>query len=286
MNSRPRPHDPYLPLLAFLLLFMAVAQSSNADELTPLPGQVVLAADPWCPHNCEAGSTVEGYMVDILRQAFALQDISVNYVNMSWARALQQARSHRVDGIIGVFAGDASDFLFPEEALGYSETMFFAHPDSHWTYEGLKSLENRTLLVISDYFYAPGISQYINNNRHQQDLVWELSGEQPLTRAITLIGQKRANLLFEDRQVMAWTLRKRPDLPKLRSSGNIYAAPVYAAFAPAHPHAQALARILSDGVRHLRATGELKRIYQSYGLGADGKARMVSPAGAPNNSSP
>jgi polar amino acid transport system substrate-binding protein len=76
---------------------------------------------------------------------------------------------------------------------------------------------------------------------------------------------------------MAWTLRNKPDLPKLRSSGNIYAAPIYAAFAPAHPHAQALARVLSDGVRHLRATGELERIYQSYGLGADGKARVGEP---------
>jgi len=277
MNSRPRLHNLYFPLLAFLLLFTAVAQPSKANEPSPLPGQVVLAADPWCPHNCKAGSVVEGYMVDILRRAFALQDISVSYVNMSWTRALQQVRSQRVDGIIGIFASDAGDFLFPEEALGYSETMFFAHPDSQWTYDGLKSLENRTLLVIADYFYAPSIHQYIHNNRNQRDLIWELSGQQPLTRAIALIGQGRADLLFEDRQVMAWTLRNKPDLPKLRSSGNIYAAPIYAAFAPAHPHAQALARILSDGVRHLRATGELKRIYQSYGLGADGKVRVGKP---------
>jgi polar amino acid transport system substrate-binding protein len=103
---------------------MSVLANSHTNEQQSLPQNIVLAADPWCPHNCVAGSIREGYMVDIARQAFALQGIEVNYVNMSWARALQQARTHHIDGVIGAFKGDARDFVFPQESLGLSATVF------------------------------------------------------------------------------------------------------------------------------------------------------------------
>ena len=108
----------------------------------------------------------------------------------------------------------------------------------------------------------------------------------PLPQALALIHEQRAQLLLEDSQVMAWALQNQRNPPELRSAGEIYCAPIYAAFAPTSPYAEELARILTDGVRHLRATGDLKRIYESYGLGDDWKARIVSPEGALNNSSP
>jgi len=225
-------------------------------------------------------------MVDIARQAFALKGIEIRYVNMSWARALQEARSNHIDGVIGAFKGDAKDFVFPQESLGLSITEFFTHQNSEWTYRGLDSLENLTLLTIANYFYAPDINAYIQEHRQNQNRVLELSGEKPLSQALALIHEKRAQLLLEDSQVMAWALQHQRNPPALRSAGKVYCAPIYAAFAPSSPYAKELARILSDGVRHLRTTGELQRIYQSYGLGDDWKARMVSPEGVLNNNSP
>ncbi|MEH6355467.1 MAG: transporter substrate-binding domain-containing protein [Marinobacter sp.] len=265
---------------------MSVLADSYTNEQQLLPQNIVLAADPWCPHNCVAGSAREGYMVDIARQAFALRGIEVNYVNMSWARALQEARSNHIDGVIGAFKGDAKDFVFPQESLGLSKTEFFTHQNSEWKYAGLDSLKNLRLLTITNYFYAPDINAYINKNRQNQNRILELSGEKPLPQALALIQQQRAHLLLEDSQVMAWTLRRQQNPPALRSAGKVYCAPIYAAFAPSNPHAKELARILSDGVRYLRATGELTRIYKSYGLGDDWKARMVSPEGVLNTSSP
>jgi len=263
----------------------ALADSRTSQQLA-LPKIIVLAADPWCPHNCDAGSSREGYMVDIARQAFALQGIDVSYVNMSWARALQQARTNHIDGVIGAFKGDAKDFVYPKESLGLSETLFFTHQNSEWTYQGLPSLESLTLLTIVNYFYAPDINAYIHEHREDQDRILELSGTKPLPQALALIHEQRAQLLLEDSQVMAWALQSERNPPELRSAGKVYSAPIYAAFSPSSPHAEELARILSDGVRHLRATGDLKRIYESYGLGDDWKARIVSPEGALNNSSP
>ena len=286
MNSRHPVLFLLISLFSSLFWPMSVLADSHSSQQQSLPQNIVLAADPWCPHNCVAGSSREGYMVDIARQAFALQGIEVNYVNMSWARALQQARTHHIDGVIGAFKGDARDFIFPQESLGLSATVFFTHQNSEWTYKGLSSLENLTLLTITNYFYAPDINAYIHEHRLDQNRILELSGEEPLLQALALIHARRAQLLLEDSQVMAWTLQRQRNPPALRSAGKVYGAPIYAAFAPSSPHAKELARILSDGVRHLRATGELTRIYQSYGLGDDWKARMASPEGVINNSSP
>jgi len=272
MNTRHPIFFLLISLFSGTFLPTAALADSHESEQHSLPQNIVLAADPWCPHNCKAGSIREGYMVDIARQAFALQDIEVTYVNMSWARALQQARTNHIDGVIGAFKGDAKDFVFPQESLGLSETVFFTHQSSEWTYAGLPSLENLTLLTIVNYFYAPDINAYIREHRQNHNRILELSGEQPLLQALALIHEQRAQLLLEDSQVMAWTLQRQRNPPALRSAGKVYCAPIYAAFAPSNPHAKELARILSDGVRYLRATGELTRIYQSYGLGDDWKS--------------
>jgi len=53
-------------------------------------------------------------------------------------------------------------------------------------------------------------------------------------------------------------------------------------FAPAHPHAQGAARILSDGVRHLGGPQVNQAYLSALWLGCRRKARIVSPAGALN----
>ena len=105
--SQPEDPPPLVPETA--------AKATKTAPAAPAPSnprqRVVIAADPWCPHNCEAGSEHEGYMIDIAREAFGLAGIDVEYVNMSWARALQQARDGYIDAVVGALPGDAPDFV-------------------------------------------------------------------------------------------------------------------------------------------------------------------------------
>ncbi|MBC7185238.1 MAG: ABC transporter substrate-binding protein, partial [Marinobacter sp.] len=193
-----QPEDP--PELVSETAAAATTAARKSAETTPQDHpaspdrpKVVIAADPWCPHNCQAGSDREGYMVEIAREAFGLAGIDVKYVNMSWARALQQARDGYIDAVVGALPEDAPDFIFPEEAIGFSSIALYTYPDNDWNYNGTESLQDQTLLAINGYAYSPELDDYIKEHQEDPERVWILSGPAPLSRAIELLESHRSD---------------------------------------------------------------------------------------------
>ncbi|MBW4934642.1 substrate-binding periplasmic protein [Marinobacter sp. F4206] len=259
--SPPEDPPPVVPETEFSepAVFPENSQSKQWRTIT-------IAADPWCPHNCEAGSEREGYMVEIAREAFALARLNVTYVNMSWARALAQAEEGYVDAVVGAFISDAPGFVFPEEAIGQARTALFAHSDSHWSYRDIDSLKAYKLIAINGYSYSPELDEYIEDHREDRNRVWIISGPSPLDRAIELLGQDRTDVLPEDKRVMQWTLAHMDNPPALRMVGQLEQMPTYIAFSPANPDSPEFAALLTEGVRKLRETGRFQEILSLYGL--------------------
>ena len=259
--SQPEDPPPLVPETA-----ATPAQPATAAPV-PQPRQsVVIAADPWCPHNCEAGSEHEGYMIDIAREAFGFAGINVEYVNMSWARALQQARDGYVDAVVGALPGDAPDFVFPEAATGYSTIALYTHPDNNWQYTGIDSLSQFTLLAINGYAYSPELDSYITSNQDNPERVWVLSGPAPLSRAIELLHQHRSDVFPEDRYVMQWQLEQEGSAESLRMATVIHESPIYVAFSPGGSDSSELAALLSEGAKALQRSGRVAEILARYGL--------------------
>lgn len=243
-------------------------ETSNATMPSPTrPDAVVtIAADPWCPHNCTAGSPDEGYAVDIAREAFALSGIKVQYVNMSWARALQQTESGHIDAVVGAFVSDAPNFVFPDQASGYSRTALFTNPESDWQWEGIESLQDQTLMVINGYSYSPEIDAYVDRHKDDPARVLVLSGTSPLNRAIELLEQGRSDVFPEDQAVMNWTIRNSDHSIVPRQAAMIYESPFYIAFSPAKSDSPKLSKLLSQGIIKLRESGKFEQILAPYGL--------------------
>jgi len=258
-----QPEDP-LPLVSETAA--KATQPAPSARATPARQRVVIAADPWCPHNCEAGSDHEGYMIDIAREAFGLAGIDVEYVNMSWARALQQARDGYVDAVVGALPGDAPDFVFPEAAIGYSKIALYTHPDNNWQYSGVDSLSQFTLLAINGYAYSPELDSYIAKHQDDPEKVWILSGPAPLSRAIELLHQRRSDVFPEDRYVMQWQLEQDGSAESLRMATVIHESPLYVAFSPVGSDSLELAALLSEGAKALQSTGRVAEILARYGL--------------------
>ncbi len=235
--------------------------AADRDKLT-----VIIAADPWCPHNCTAGSDREGYAIDIARAVFAEAGYRVEYINTGWARAIQLAKDNHADAVAGAFRGDVPNFVFPQEPSGVSRTHLYTNAESQWVYKGIASLKGHTLLAINGYSYSPELDSYIERNRENQGSVWLLSGPDPLARAIILLDQHRTDVFVEDELVMNWALQNQADLPVPRNAGEIYRAPFFIAFSPANPNAAELARILSGGIKNLRQSGRLNDILAGYGV--------------------
>ena len=242
-------------------------KTAPAAPAPPEPRQrVVIAADPWCPHNCDAGSDHEGYMIDIAREAFGLAGIDVEYVNMSWARALQQARDGYIDAVVGALPGDAPDFVFPDAAIGYSTIALYTHPDNNWQYTGIDSLSQFTLLAINGYAYSPELDSYIERYQDDPERVWVLSGPAPLSRAIELLHQERSDVFPEDRYVMQWQLEQEDNTESLRMAAVIHESPIYVAFSPVGSDSARLAELLSEGAKALQSSGRVSEILTRYGV--------------------
>ncbi len=250
---------PIRHLFSVLILLFAFANIAAADKIT-------IAADVWCPFNCEPNSEQPGFMIEVANQVFAVQGHEVNYIVMNWSRAIREAELGNINGIIGAFPGDAPDFIFPAQELSILSNTFFVHEDSNWNYQGVDSLKQIQLVAIAGYDYGPELRDYIQQSGSEH--ISLLSGEgHPLRRGIQMLNLKRVGAIVEADQVFWYTAQQ------LGVAGNFKAAgrssePMksYIAFSPALANSSNYAQILSQGIETLRASGELEEILQKYGL--------------------
>lgn len=80
----------------------------------------------------------------------------------------------------------------------------------------------------------------------------------------------RIQVLLEDEHVMRYQLSRTGQTGKFKHAGYVPALPetarVYIAFSPKHEASTDYARLLSEGVTRLRASGELEHILSDYGV--------------------
>jgi polar amino acid transport system substrate-binding protein len=226
-----------------------------------------MAADIWCPITCDPNTDAPGYMVEIARMAFAKAGHTVTYEVLPWTRAIKEGRDGDITGIIGAYHEDAPDFIFPENELGLLGNEMFVQTENPWRYTGIVSLENITLGVIADYAYSEELNAYILAHQNDSERIQIATGESPLESNIHKLERGRLTAVLETTPVFWYTVGQLELNDRFRSAG-IATEPqkAYIAFSPVNSHSAEYARILSEGIAALRASGELARILQKYHL--------------------
>lgn len=251
-------------LLACLLVsFAAVVQ---ADTIT-------VKSDEWCPFNCEPGSDSPGYMIEVARIIFQKAGHELTYENMPWSRSIDHARKGKIDAIPGASKGEVPDFVFPEEEFGASMTYFFVKKGTAWKFRDAGSLENIRIGVQDDYEYGVEVDAYIEKNRDTLK-VQVVKSDDPVTLNLKKLLKGNIDAYPEDRLVFLYKAKEMGVLDQVEEAGVIpvdnledfEATKVYLAFSPMNPKSREYARILSDGIREMRASGELQKILDKYGL--------------------
>ena len=255
--------------LVALGLVMVVICAGNAHAET-----VTLVADGWCPYNCEPNADKPGFMIEIAREAFGKHNITVEYSNLPWARAITEAREGNFTGIIGAYYGDAPDFIFPSVPQGVSQFSFYVNAGDQWNYNGIDSLAGRSLGVINDYSYSLDLDAYIEKNKADATLIQILSGDNAIDNNVKKLLAKRVDTIIEDRQAMSYylspdeyasirtSIRQAGTLP----SGDDDNGAIFIAFSPKSPNAKKYADILSAETIEMSKNGALKEILGRYGI--------------------
>lgn len=249
---------------ALLCVGFAISQVPLASGET-----IKLVADPWCPYNCEPGTDRSGFMVKIARQVFQAQGYEVEYQQRPWVRALQETRDGNFHGVIGATRLEAPDFVFPDLEQGKMANAFWTLADSPWQFQESGSLEGTQLAVIAGFSYGEAIERMLLDERYRP-YITELHGASPLKNGLKMLERGRIQVLLEDEHVMRYQLQQTGQAQYFKQAGYVPAEPdavrVYIAFSPAHETSVDYARLLTEGITRLKASGELEQILATYGV--------------------
>nr|WP_281368202.1 ABC transporter substrate-binding protein [Simiduia aestuariiviva] len=230
--------------------------------------RLVLAADVWCPYNCQANHRERpGYMIELAQRVFSEHGIEVQYVNLPWSRAKASVSEGLAQGLVGATLDDPDTrhLVFPDHAQGQMHNVFVGRKGENWRYQGLSSLRTVRIGAIQDYEYGPTLDNYMAIPNVP---VHTVSGDRPLTRLIRMLQSRRIDVIVEDHSVFRYTASSLEftdfellgDIPGPTALTNLYIA-----FTP-DPQGRRYAELLSNGVAALRARGELAEIMAKYEL--------------------
>ncbi|RDE18802.1 hypothetical protein DV711_14375 [Motiliproteus coralliicola] len=251
-------------LVALVQLFTAIPAS--ADELSKSAStthELVLAADPWCPYNCEPGAESPGFMVELARAALAEDGIHVHYRTMPWTRAMQQARIGEVDGVIGAERFEAEGLVVPLRAFGVSTQGIALRRDDPMKWQGTDSIGARRVAFISGYDYAESVAVKAAELNPDATMI-EFTGDDALERMLLLLARQRVDLVVDDLNVLQYKLKQLGLERQLRIVSTDVVAPVYISLSPRLKEAALIADKLDEGIERLRESGEFDRILARY----------------------
>lgn len=237
-----------------------IAPSSWAESIS-------IRADPWLPYNGLGNKAPGGYMIDVAEKIARASGHTINYANMPWDDALAAVRKGEYDCVVGAARDDADDFMFPDASWGKSQNAFFGMAESPWRFTGLESLDAVRLAVIESYSYSDDLDAYIEAHRTDGKIVTITGIRRATMSAVSQLVSRKADAFVEDVNVMQQTLNTMQMTDRVVNKGTLdELTDIYVACTPAKPRGKEYAKMFSDGIVNLRASGELQTILDAYGL--------------------
>jgi polar amino acid transport system substrate-binding protein len=244
------------------ILFFSTSLTTLSKE------KIILAADKWCPYNCEPGSETPGYMVEMAKEIFSKYNIEIDYIVKPWDEAIEDVKEGRVHGIIGSSFMENSDLVFPSVPQAYGITAAYTLQDSKWKYDGINSLKGLKIGLILGYKYPEDIGNYvfITLPKAPELFIFE-GGKNAVQDQINNLVDNKTDVYFENEYVMSWEMKSSNEI-KLRNAGQVGndLDRLYIAFSPKLKKSYTYAKILSEGMEEMRNSGKLAELYKKYGL--------------------
>jgi polar amino acid transport system substrate-binding protein len=253
---------------AFALVALLSAQVAMAQAKS-----VKVVSDPYPPYVMDEPDR-KGFVTEMTLKILRDAGYEAEYINVPFTRALVGLERGLYDGLLAVSPGRAG-FIYPEDAFATSVTSFFVLKNRTWTYQGIPSLKSITLGTILGYQFAGGqpgapedkIDFYIAQNKDNLDLIQSVGGEDGLEKNIKKLALDRIDAVAEDPAVFWYTANKLGLSDKFKTAGDLtQPTKITVGFPASNPRAKELVKVISDGVKKLKDTGEYKTLLMKYGI--------------------
>ena len=225
--------------------------------------RVSVRADEWFPVNGEPYADQPGFAIELLRQIFEPLEIEVDYRLLDWQRALELASTGGTDCVVGAYHSEAPLLQFPRMPLAYDQSAFYVATESDWHYQGLDSLNDRSIAVIGEYDYGAELDQWIAQRPPNLHIA---HGHDPLRRNLRMLLADRVDALVESVLVMDAMLAEQGLTGRVKRAGLIgEPKPFYLACVEGE-RGLSIVNLFDQRWQELNATGELEKIYSRYNL--------------------
>lgn len=235
-------------------------------EVAAETATIILGGDPYCPVNCEAESSHQGFAVDMARAVFKPKGYTVDYQIIPWTRAVAQGAAGEINGIVGASPGKP-DYSYPKQSVGTEKFVFMARASDPFTYAGIASLQGKRVGIVKDYEVSGPLGQFVKDNQNNPAVIDTVSGAQAGELNLKKLVWNRLDLVIDNESTLLYlakTLGLGHDLKVVDAGGE--PSPIYIAFSSARSETPTLIRIWDEGVSELRASGELAKILDAYGI--------------------
>jgi polar amino acid transport system substrate-binding protein len=231
----------------------------------------------FCPFICDpVVEGREGFVIDILRDALATQNHTMNFTIVPYKRALSMVRSGEAHALPDIYKEDAPDLITGKSILRLGNNQFFTRNDSSWKYTSADSWKKIIIGVVDGYTFADKeFDQYLESQKHSQNSrVLFIGGEQAYNRLITLLLNKRIDAILDDNAFIQYELAR---FNRKNSKDNVFSLVSAAtlsirgqhvvAYSPKHPEtAKLLMEIIDPFVINLYLTGKIETYLAPYGI--------------------
>jgi len=229
---------------------------------------LAVRADPWPPFNDEPGSALPGYAVEVMKAVFEPLGHTIDYQKQPWSRALADIASGKNDAIIGAASEECPTCVLPKESIAMIDNYFYVKKGNPWKYQNLDSLKSVKIGTVDEYDYGvEEFNKYVEANK-TTPAVQPMTGDDALQKNLQKLLAGRIDATVECKSVVAWTLKKMQVAEDSLAEAGMLGEPTEAfiAFAPGKPNSQKYADAFDQGMQKLRASGELQKILDKYGV--------------------
>ena len=234
---------------------------------------VKLVSDPYPPYVMD-GPEGQGYVTEMAIKILHKAGYQAEYIAVPFRRAILGLDDGTYDGLLAVSPG-RTGFVYPENGFGTSQTFFFVLKSNPWQFHGIESLDSVALGVIDGYEFSGSqsvlhkIDAYILENKDNVRRVQFNHGTTALAQNMEKLKLGRIDAIVEDDAVFWYTAKKAGLTDQFKVAGNL--TPIQkmtVGFSLKNPRARELAKVISDGVKKLKDSGEYDKILAKYGASA------------------
>lgn len=246
-----------LSLWAFAC-FIAASSAASADALR-------IRADEWCPFNCTPSDQKPGYVIELAQQIFEEAGIDIHYQTLGWARSLNQARSGRIDAVVGAIAEEVEGFAL-SAPIGADSQAYAVRKGTLIDFDGADPFAGKTVGVIRDYEYYEPVASLLQQHGRDRFRVQQATGDDPLDSNLKKLLHRRLDVVVDNAIVLQYRIKTLSLDDELEILPGTSPEPLFLAFSPMIENAEELAKTFDAGVERFRADGRLMAILEHYGV--------------------